>query len=97
MTPHHIIAHIPSAFGSSSSPDIFVNDAKEGNKEADGEGDIEEDVMYNKEGDSAEEDIDIDIEHEENFGKTDDIMQPSEHNDQMYPSNQVRCSVQAPD
>ncbi|KAG1794237.1 uncharacterized protein HD556DRAFT_1308286 [Suillus plorans] len=97
MTPHCAVA-CPPAFGSSSGPDIFVDDAEEGNKEADGEGDIEEDVMYNEGGDSAEEDvIDIDMEHEEDFRRTDDIMQPSEHDDQMYPSNQVRRPAQAPD
>ncbi|KAG2066397.1 hypothetical protein BDR04DRAFT_1121187 [Suillus decipiens] len=103
MTPHYTIACSP-AFGSSvsSSPDMLVNGTKEGNEEVDGEGDIEEDDMYNKDGDFAEDhSINIDMEHEGNFHESDDAMQPSYyHNDQTYPTsgnNQVRCPTEAPD
>ncbi|KAG1720726.1 uncharacterized protein EDB91DRAFT_1256861 [Suillus paluster] len=103
ITPHCTISRTPPAFGSTSQ-NMFVDETEEGNKEADHdeEVDVEEDDMSNEDGDFAGDDINnniMDYDLEQDVHRSDDIMpDPSDHNNQTYPSNnQVRHPAQVPD
>ncbi|KAG2109265.1 uncharacterized protein F5147DRAFT_773076 [Suillus discolor] len=104
ITPHHTVSRTPPAFGSSTSQNMFVDVTEEGNEEADHdeEVDVEEDDVSNEDGDFAGDDIDndnMDYDSEQDVHGSDDIMpDPSDHNNQTYPSNnQVRRPAQVPD
>ncbi|KAG1734063.1 uncharacterized protein EDB91DRAFT_1084206 [Suillus paluster] len=103
ITPHRTVSHTPPAFGSTSQ-NMFVDGTEEGNEEADHdeEVDVEEDDVSNEDGDFAGDDIDNDImdyNSEQDVHGSDDIMpDPSDHDNQTYPSNnQVRHPAQVPD